>query len=104
MELNWFTTKFALAGIAVDQADKAEKDLVDELTARPHLRNIQVFWDAKLSQMVVYVDSAGLTIEHTSRGMLEEMKELISAIFERPSKIHIELLEAYATPSSHSLS
>jgi len=90
--LSWFTVRLALLGVSEERSSEAVRDLLAEFNMRPHLKNAQVFWQAESRQVIVQVDAEGLNANSVSKGMAEEVKEMISAIFTRVGGVHVEML------------
>jgi len=93
-KLPWFTVRLALLGVSEKQSSEAAADLLDEFKMRPHLRNVQVFWEAESHRIIVQVDTEGLDTISVSKGMAEELKEILSAVFVKPTGIRVEVLGA----------
>ena len=97
-KLYWVTVRLALIGVSEGQSSKAVAGLQNELNMRPHLKNAQVSWEAGSRRVIVQVDDEGLDANSVSKGMAEELLEIVSAVFVKPSGIRVEILGAETRP------
>ena len=75
-ELKDFTVRLALAGLSDlpdDEINKGMLELKEELVAREHLKNVDVYWDADMQQVIVEVDVNIFEHEQASAWMVEEI-------------------------------
>ncbi len=90
--LDRFTVKLAVCGIHSEKDPQAQQDFEEELSMRPHILQKTVAWDDQTQQLIIQLETEGIGVEMTAKGMTDELFEVACAVLNSVDGMHILIL------------
>ena len=78
--LEWFTVQFTLTGLSQLDEPTAVGDLLEELSARSHLRNSKVEWQGETKHVFIQVETEAMDADQAAQMVGEELYEVCSVV------------------------
>lgn len=92
-KLSWFIVKLSMFGIKDDTDPSADIDLLEELSFRPYLKPIRLYWDKALRKIEIEVKTEGLNEAWASDLVAEELFEVANAVLKNIEGFYINVEE-----------